>query len=295
MDAINRAVMGMDGGMGAAGGADIQIGELLVRKKLLSAEDVAKVVVMARREQIRFGEAAIRLGLISEEAFLSVLSQQFSYPVASAGASGLSSKLFAAYRPYSREAETLRELRSQLRLRWFSPERRLLAVCAAEAGDGCSVLAANLAISFAQLGEKVLLIDADLRNPVQHELFGIPPGAGLSNLLAGRGSMRDAISTVDSVPALSVLPAGASPPNPQELLSRYTFPELLMGATASFSVIILDTPPASESADCQTIAACGAGVLLTVRRNHTRLDPLQQLKSKLVPAGVGIVGAVIGS
>lgn len=295
MNSIDRVVNAMDGGTGEPRNADSQIGELLIRQKKLTVDDVAKVVALARREQIRFGEAAIRMGLISEEAFLASLSQQFSYPVVTSDASGLSRTLMAAYQPFSRQAETLRELRSQLRLRWFNAERRMLAVCGAESGDGCSVLAANLAICFAQLGEKVLLIDGDLRHPVQQALFSLPIGAGLSNLLAGRGSMRDAVIDIETLPGLTVLAAGATPPNPQELLSRYTFRELLIGAAANYSVVIVDTPPASESADCQTIAAACGGTLLVARRNQTRLDQLQYLKSQLAPAGIEIVGSVIGN
>ena len=285
--------MGMDGGAIESRQADQQIGELLLQQGKLSRAEIGDVLAVARRDQLRFGEAAIRLGLLSEDELLTALSQQFAYPVLEPGSSPLHPSLVVAYQPHSAAAETWRGLRTQLRQRWFTGERRLLALCAPDAGDGCSAAAANLAIAFAQLGEKTLLIDCDLRTPAQRDLFGLAPGPGVSGLLAGRCSARDAITPIGAIPGLSLLGAGAPPPNPQELLGKSQFRDLLTRLGTLYSVVIVDTPPASASADTQSIAAVAGGALLIGRRHHTRLDGLQQLKDTLLPGGIAIVGAVV--
>ena len=109
-------------------------------------------------------------------------------------------------------------------MRWFNPETRhnALAIMSPGAGEGRSFIAANLAIVFSQLGERTLLVDADLRTPSQQDLFKLGNNGGLSGLMANRvGS--DAITRVPPLPGLYVLPAGAVPPNPQELLGRPAF------------------------------------------------------------------------
>lgn len=273
--------------------ADVNIGELLIAQGKLTHDDVGKVLALARRTQLRFGEAAIKLGLLSEDDLLTVLSQQFSYPVLTPGSSSLNAALKVAYEPFSSDAETFRRLRSQLRLRWFNNERRVLTVCSTAENDGCSITAANLAICFAQLGERTLLIDCDMRKPAQRSLFGLPHGPGVSNLLAGRCSMREAVVSIDTIKGLALLGAGPTPPNPQELLSKHLFRELVLKLATLYSVVIIDTPPAESSADIQTIAAVSGGALLVARRHHTRLDNLQRLQDQLSPGGIEIVGAVI--
>ena len=128
-------------------------------------------------------------------------------------------------------------------LRWFDAEteRKALAIVSPSHGEGRSFIAANLAIVFSQLGERTLLVDADLRTPCQHELFKLGNTPGLSGLLAG-SSNHHAVLRVPSLPGLSVLPAGAVPPNPQELLGRPAFVEAVYTLSRDFDVIIIDTP-----------------------------------------------------
>jgi protein-tyrosine kinase len=125
--------------------------------------------------------------LMTQEDVRYALSVQFDYPYLPDDSS-LSRELVAAYEPASRAVEDLRALRSQLMLRWFdtAAERRGLAIASAGQGDGRSYLAANLAIVFSQLGERTLLIDANLRTPKQHKLFNLGGRTGLSDMLVGR-------------------------------------------------------------------------------------------------------------
>jgi chain length determinant protein tyrosine kinase EpsG len=268
------------------------IGELLLSAGTLTEQDVDRVVTVQQKSGLRFGEVAIELGLLREVDLYRALSRQFDFPYVIAGESSLDPSLYAAYSPFGHEAEAMRTLRSQLKLRWFN-DRKTLALVQARAGEGCSNVAANLAISFSQLGEHTLLIDADMRAPSQHRLFGLPAGDGLCNMLNGRSSLANVLTPVPGFPNLSVLCAGATVPNPQELLHRLSFAFTMETLSTSFDVVIVDAPPALEFADAQPIAA-GAGAHLFVTRQHaTRAADIEAMKERLQPAGSALLGAVM--
>ena len=204
----------------------------------------------------------------------------------------LAAELYAAREPAGERAEALRWLRSQLILRWFG-DCCTLAVVGAHTDDGAEVVAANLAIAMAQLGEQTLLIDANLRQPRQHELFGLEPAFGLTDLLRNRDVHDRALLPVPAVPSLHVLCAGAVPPNPQELLSRTSLIYLLKTLPERFRAILIATPPALGFADVQVIAARARGCLLVTRRHRTRVRDVELLKSRLEPGGAVLLGGVM--
>ena len=190
--------------------ADRSIGAILIDAGRLTPQDVERIINFQQQSSLRFGEAGIELGLINEADVLYALSLQFDYPYLQAGPNRpISDEVVAAYRPFSAEGEGLRALRSQLQLRWFADggKRSSLAVVGTSRGEGRSYLAANLAVTFAQLGERTLLIDANLRAPRQHKLFKIENQTGLSNLLAGR-MQEQVVTFVYGIPGLAVLPSG---------------------------------------------------------------------------------------
>jgi len=201
--------------------------------------------------------------------------------------------LVALHQPQGRVTEQMRELRSQLILRWFKDGKTALAVTGARARDGSSVIAANLAIVLAQLGERTLLIDANFRKPRQQELFALKPEAGLADLLRGRDVYDEALTAVPSLEHLRVLCAGATPANPQELLSRASFIYVLKTMADKYRAIVIDTPPALEFADAQIVAARAQGCLLVTRRHRTRLADIEEVKGRLQPTGAQLLGAVI--
>ena len=164
------------------------IGAILVEQGRLSAQDLDEIQRFANSHGVRFGEAALQLKRITEHDIESALAQQYNYPVlARGGEGGVADDVIAAHQPQSDSVEPLRALRSQLILRWYNNAvRKVLAVTSAERGEGRSWLAANLATMFAQLGERTLLIDADMRHPRQHRLFNLDNSVGLSSLLTGR-------------------------------------------------------------------------------------------------------------
>jgi len=270
------------------------IGAILVEQGRLSPDEVEKIQQFALRNGLRFGDAALKLRLLTETDVDQAIAQQFKYPVlARGGEHGVADEVVAAYLPQSRMVEPLRLLRSQLSLRRVDSEKKqILVIASAGRGEGRSWLAANLATVFAQMGERVLLIDADLRHPRQHELFNLNNSVGLSALLTGRAG-REIVRRIHPKLRLFVLPAGSVPPNPQELLGRPVFDVVLDLFADQYDWVIMDTPATSESADAQVLAARADGAVLLVRRNHTRVDELKTAMQNLTESGVRVIGSVI--
>lgn len=281
-------------GFSPATGNGRSIGAILIDNGRLSTENAERILRLQKEQGKRFGDAAIELGLVSEDDIRFALSSQFDYPYLGAGDNSLSHELVAAYKPFSPVVEQLRALRSQLMLRWFDTEarRKTLAIVSPGNGEGRSFIAANLAIVFSQLGERTLLIDADLRAPRQHELFKLGSSTGLSGLMAGRAN-ADAVVRVPSLLGLSVLPAGAVPPNPQELLGRPAFVELLQSISSDFDVVIIDTPAANKYADAQTIAVRAGAALMLTRKNRSAIPAIIRLSETLQQSGATLVGSVL--
>lgn len=272
--------------------AEMTIGRILLDQGKLTVQDAEQILRLQKEQNLRFGEAAIQLGLIKQDDIQQVLALQFNYPYLAPGEGGYSQELVAAYAPFSPQVESLRALRSQLMLRWFLPGNKALTIVGANPDDGASYLAANLAIVFSQLGERTLLIDANLRTPCVSGLFNLSECMGLSDVMADRADL----SSVVRIPAfvdLSVLPAGTLPPNPMELLSRSNLVDVLAMLANRFDVILIDAPPANLSVDFQSIAARAKGAIISVRKNHTRLNEVAGIKSIISSAGAELVGAVL--
>lgn len=273
-------------------GGDSSIGALLLASGKITPENAERVLRMQKELGIRFGEAALRLGLISEADIQQVLARQFDYPYLQEGEGKFAGELVAAYQPFSPQMETLRAVRSQLMLRWFSLGRKALVVASVDSGDGASLFAANLAVVFSQLGESTLLVDANLRKPRQHEIFALEERQGLSDVLAGR-AQQDAISVIDSFVDLSVLGAGTLPPNPQELLSRPAFGALNTQLEERYDVVLYDVASVSSGSDAFVMGARVGGVLLVVRKNKTRLADIDAMREQLQRSGSEVVGSVL--
>ena len=273
---------------------DRALGALLIDAGKLSPDGVESILrAQHQNPGLRFGEAAVQLGLVRAEDVQHALSRQFSYAYLAPGDESLSPEIIAAFRPYSPFVEQLRALRSQLMLRWFTgaPNQRAITVVSAERGEGRSFLVANLAVVFSQLGQRTLLIDADLRTPRQHQIFKLDNRTGLSNVLAGRGGI-EAIVRVPSMSDLSVLPAGTIPPNPQELLGRPALEQLVDELAVGFDVILLDSPAAAHAADAQMLARVTGGVVVLARRDATQIKRVQDLAGAMEQAGARLVGAI---
>jgi receptor protein-tyrosine kinase len=275
------------------------LGAILVEEGKLSNKEIERVLDVQRREGCRFGEAAVRLGLVTEEEVRYALAKQydfphFSPPATAAPAEGPSRELVAAYAPFHARTEELRALRTQLLVRWYNREagRNALVITSPDRGEGRSYVAANLAIVFSQLGARTLLIDADLRSPRQHQVFHLPAGHGLSTVLAGRTDLNSTFP-VPGLQRLSVLPAGPLPPNPQELLSRPAFGALMSELQSLYDVLIIDSPAANRYADVQSIVFRARDALVVTRRNHTGVDAAGKVVETVTNTGARVVGTLI--
>lgn len=276
--------------------ANRSIGAILMDAGLLSPEDAERILLLQKQQNLRFGEAAIRLGLLTEADIQFGLARQFAFPYlrTSAEKKSVSEELVAAYQPFSPVAEQLRAIRSQVMLRWIdkAEQRNVFTVVGTERGEGRSYMAANLAVVFAQLGERTLLIDADLRYPRQHELFLLQNKVGLSTYLAGR-SRDESILRITELTGLFVLPAGPVPPNPLELLSRQTFEDLMSHVRSSFDIVIIDTPCMAIGDDAALIAMRAGAAVAVARSGQTRVAAFSDMVQGLTNAGVAMVGSVL--
>ena len=160
---------------------DRLIGAILVQAGRLKPEDNERILLLQREQGLRFGDAAVQLRLLTQADIEFALSEQFNYPYLLRGNSSISEDLIAAYAPSGPHLEALRALRGELMLRWFDvdPSQKALAVVSGERREGRSFIVANLAVAFALLGKRTLLIDADMRNPCQQNLFALDNHAGL--------------------------------------------------------------------------------------------------------------------
>ena len=278
----------------ATGVHDKPIGRLMRDSMTLTEPQIDNVLAHQRLHGMRFGEAAVDLQYATDDDVVWALSQQFHYPYAPS-AHNAHPELVVAANPFGTEAEAFRELRSQLMMGVLAPDqpRRALAVLSPDVGDGKSYLVANTAVAFSQLGGRTLLIDADMRTPRLHSLFGIGPVVtGLSSVLSGR-TQTNVIQPVHDLPNLYMLPVGGSPPNPLELVQRPAFSLLMKELLGKFDHVLVDTPAASHGADSRVIAAACGAALVIGRKGRSRMDAMTALLKALAKGPGHLAGVVM--
>jgi len=270
------------------------IGNILVSTGKLNADEVMLITQYQLENKVAFGEAAMALNILSQADIDFALAKQFDYSYLDISESNLSEELVAAYKPFSKVGEHLREVRSQLILRWFNqdPMRKVLAIVSPEPNDGKSFIASNLAVMFAQQGHRTLLIDADLRKPRQYEIFRLNKNSGLSGILSNRADY-DVIQLVSGVDSLSVLTAGPVAPNPQELLGKKSFKNMINRVVKDFDVVLIDTPHSNEYSDAEIISSQVGAAMIVSRKDKSIISNLASFTSRLQDAGVSVVGTVI--
>lgn len=194
--------------------------------------------------------------------------------------------------PDAARDQELRALRTELMLRRESPTRAdVVAIVSAGRDEGRSMLAADLAVAFAEAGHATLLVDADLRNPRQHHLFGLPEGHGLMQLL--RDGTPPVLHSPDSLADLDVITAGGVPARPLDLLSHPGFADEVDGWRDGYRFVVLDTPPLVHWPDAAVIANATGRVLLATRGGQTRYHELRLALRRLAPTRSRVMGAVI--
>lgn len=271
------------------------IGQILQQALSLEADEIEEILSYQRDKQVRFGEAAVALGLARVDDVMWALSQQFHYPYASSARHGaINRELVLAGQPFSAQAEAFRAIRSQLISGVFNGDgsHRVLAVVSPDTQDGKTYFSANIAVALAQLGARTLVVDADMRHPRQHELFGIENDSGLSGILAGR-AQPNVIRPVEEMNNLYVLPVGTTPPNPLELVERPSFGLLMRELANKFDYVIVDTPAAVYGADAPVIAArCGAALAIA-RRHRSQIAGMGDLVATLAHGPAKFAGAIL--
>ena len=203
------------------------------------------------------------------------------------------SKLMPIKQPRSPVAEAYRMLRTNLQFSDIDHPRRVLLMTSCGPLEGKSVTAANLSIVMAQSGKRVILVDADLRRPMQHKVFELEDAFGLTTILLNPSMPLDDVLQATSVPNLRVLTCGPIPPDPSELLSSKRMADVITTLRQEADIVIFDTPPALVVTDASALSTRADGVLLVVQAGRTRRTAAKQAKEALVAVGANIVGVVL--
>lgn len=270
------------------------IGRILIEAGRLTPADAQRVAQLAAEFKMRFGDMAVEMELVKRSDVDYALGQQFSFPRLDVTDPALSPNVVAAYQPEHPTVERLRELRTQILARAAVAPRRhpMVSIVSPDRGDGRSFVAANLAVVFAQMGHNTLLIDADMRNPSQHEYFRCENRLGLSSMLAERCGV-ECVYRVPSFPRIFVLTAGAAPPNPVELLEGPIFSQVLSSADVNFKAVIVDTPASTLGADARVVAARAGANVVVSRFGHTKAEHAGSLVRSLAADGTAALGVVM--
>lgn len=212
----------------------------------------------------------------------------------------------AARRPAFKESDIKKMLKSdssfaikeayssiRTKLMFVNTEQRcpVYAISSPYPYDGKTITCVNLAISFAAMGKKTLIIDADMRNPAIHRFFGSALENGVSEILAGLESNIDFETT--TIPALKYLNAGKIPPNPAELLSGCRLDKLIEVAKEHFDYIFIDTPPVCGVTDASILAKKVTGCLLVIREGKSDIQAISRTVGTLEQVGADIVGFIL--
>ncbi len=205
-----------------------------------------------------------------------------------AGAAGL----VTIHDARSSGAEAYRTLRTNLIFSQAVQTLRSIIVTSAAPSEGKTTTAANLAVSFAQQGMRVLIVDCDLRRSRLHKMFGVPREPGITELVLGQQE-QEAVTRGTSVTGLYIIPSGVLPPNPSELLGGERMRKTLASLGEAFDLIILDTPPLLVASDAAILATLADGVVLVVRVGVTEAEAGRHAMAQLASVGARVVGAVL--
>ena len=203
--------------------------------------------------------------------------------------------LISFERPKSKVAESYRALRTSILLSSIGRPPQLLMLTSALPQEGKTTTSINTAIVLAQKGGKVLLIDADMRRPSIHQVFGIRPGNGLSTLLSGTSDFEDCVVIAEDIPNLDVLPAGPQPPNPAELLGSNLLRDYLTRWRKQYDFIVVDTPPVLSVTDAVLLSAQMDSVVLVLRSGKTTKEALRRARQLFDKVNVRVLGVVVNA
>lgn len=204
-----------------------------------------------------------------------------------------SDNLIAQSDPKAPASEAYRSLRTNIGYLGIDQKIKVIPLTSASPTEGKSTTCANLAISMAQAGKKVLLVEADLRKPKVHHYFNVPNDVGLVQILLDELPYERAIKKATDQPNLDLICAGFIPPNPAEILGSKKMSQLIETLRPLYDLIILDTPPVGQLTDAAIIGKMADGMILVVASGETNIDLAKFAKTNLLQAGVNILGVVL--
>ncbi len=200
--------------------------------------------------------------------------------------------LFVHTHPMSAAAECCRTIRTNLTFMSADDPIRSLVITSANPREGKTTVTANIAISLAQSGKRVLLVDTDLRRPRVHRAFGVSSARGVTSVIVGEARLRDVVQHTD-IPNLDVLPCGPIPPNPSELLHSQRFADLVRDALSDYDRVIFDSPPLGAVTDAAVLAPQLDAALVVVKAHVTTRDALASALRQLRDVTANVVGGVL--
>lgn len=190
--------------------------------------------------------------------------------------------------------EAYKTLRTNISFALSTKKNKIFAVSSALASEGKSTVAANIAITLAQNNYHVLLIDGDLRKPVQHRVFTIKNEVGLSTLISGSNTFKEIVHH-DVIENLDIVPCGPIPPNPSEMLGSDNMKMLLEQLSVHYDYIIIDTPPINLVTDALTLLPSIAGVLLVAKHAQSTYDAIEEAINAIKMADGSLLGVVVSN
>ena len=269
-----------------------KVPEILSRLCKLSPEQVQSVMERARKRKEAFGKAAIALGFAKGKDVKAAVAIQFGAHFDTADQLKVPSALITVNQPYSTAAEEFRNLRTRLLTNDNGDAARLLSVVGAAEGTGSSLVAANLAVAFSQLGRKTLLIDGRLRKPRQLVLFETTSDYGLEDVVLNEEKLKDCLAPT-GIRDLSLLGAPSRLADPQLVFNHRNFATLIADTCEQFDTVIVDTTTGHDVVDGRYVWALTRSVLLCARRNRSRVNELRDLVSEIKDCGAHLSGSVL--
>jgi capsular exopolysaccharide synthesis family protein len=203
---------------------------------------------------------------------------------------GIVSRMVARDMPRSPMGQAYQMLQANLKFLSSDKQLKAIVITSSVPKEGKSEVSANLAAAMAQVGRKVLLVDADMRHPSQHHLWELTNSVGLSNVLVGEADFNIAVQKV--MPGLDILPAGVIPPNPVALLDSKRMASLMETFSKNYDFVIVDTPPLAGIADAPIVGKMADGILLVVRPGVVDSASAKAAKEFLASSGQNVLGLV---
>ncbi|GKX31774.1 capsular polysaccharide biosynthesis protein [Vallitalea longa] len=195
--------------------------------------------------------------------------------------------------PKSPISESYRMVRTNLHYLNIDNKNKAIVVTSSNPGEGKTTTMANLAITMSQAGQKVLLVECDLRKPRVHKTFDLDNNMGLVNVIVENKSVRDVIHKIDSIPNLNIITAGPIPPDPAELLQSTMMKELIDKFKNEYDVVLFDAPPVCSVTDAAILSNLVDGVILVVASGETNIESAKLAKKLLQKVHANILGVVL--